>query len=33
MAPMKIADAAETLIERMEKTADNKEFLKLITTA
>ena len=33
MAPMKIVDAAETLIERMEKTADNKEFLKLITTA
>jgi transcription termination factor Rho len=33
MAPMKIVDAAETLIERMEKTADNKEFLNLITTA
>ncbi len=33
MAPMKIEDAAETLIERMEKTADNKEFLNLITTA
>ena len=33
MAPMKIADAAETLIERMEKTADNKEFLNLIITA
>jgi len=33
MAPMKIVDAAETLIERMEKTADNKEFLDLITTA
>lgn len=33
MAPMKIVDAAETLMERMEKTADNKEFLNLITTA
>tara|TARA_B100001094_G_scaffold319116_1_gene363516 strand:+ start:8899 stop:10035 length:1137 start_codon:yes stop_codon:yes gene_type:complete len=32
MAPMKIVDAAETLIERMEKTADNKEFLNLIAT-
>ena len=33
MAPMKIEDAAETLIERMAKTSTNKEFLELITTA
>lgn len=33
MAPMKIEDAAETLIERMAKTSTNKEFLELITTS
>mgnify|MGYP002527552933 FL=1 len=33
MAPMKIEDAAETLIERLSKTKTNKEFLDLISTA
>ena len=33
MAPMKIEDAAETLIERLAKTSSNKEFLALLQTA
>ena len=32
MSPMKIIDAAETLIERMSSTSSNKEFLELIQT-
>lgn len=32
MSPMKTIDATETLIERMSKTSDNKEFLDLIQT-
>ena len=33
MSPMKIIDAAETLLERMDKTKSNKEFLDLIQTS
>ncbi len=33
MSPMKTIDATETLIERMSKTSDNKEFLDLIQTS
>jgi transcription termination factor Rho len=33
MSPMKVIDAAETLIDRMNTTQSNKEFLKLIQTA
>jgi transcription termination factor Rho len=33
MSPMKIIDAAETLIDRMSSTSSNKEFLELIQTS
>ena len=33
MSPMKVMDAAESLIERMGTTQSNKEFLELIQTA
>ena len=33
MSPMKVIDAAETLIDRMGTTQSNKEFLELIQTA
>ena len=33
MSPMKVIDAAESLIERMGTTQSNKEFLELIQTA
>ena len=32
MSPMKIIDAAESLIDRMSSTSSNKEFLELIQT-
>ena len=32
MSPMKIIDAAETLIDRMVTTQSNQEFLDLIET-
>ncbi|MEC7802657.1 MAG: transcription termination factor Rho [Verrucomicrobiota bacterium] len=33
MSPMKVIDAAETLLERLDKTSSNKEFLDLIKTS
>jgi transcription termination factor Rho len=33
MSPMKVIDAAETLLERLAKTSSNKEFLELIQTS
>ena len=33
MSPMKVIDAAETLLERLGKTSSNKEFLDLIQTS
>jgi transcription termination factor Rho len=33
MSPMKVIDAAESLIDRMGTTQSNKEFLELIQTA
>ena len=33
MSPMKVIDAAETLLERLSKTSSNKEFLQLIQTS
>ncbi|MBT7406107.1 MAG: transcription termination factor Rho [Opitutae bacterium] len=33
MSPMKVVDAAETLLERLAKTSSNQEFLKLIQTS
>ena len=33
MYPMKVIDAAETLLERLDKTSSNKEFLDLIKTS
>ena len=33
MSPMKIVDAAESLLDRMSKTKSNKEFLDLIHTS
>jgi transcription termination factor Rho len=33
MSPMKVIDAAETLLERLSKTSSNQEFLKLIQTS
>lgn len=33
MSPMKVIDAAETLLDRLDKTSSNKEFLDLIKTS
>ena len=33
MSPMKIIDAAESLIDRMSSTSSNEEFLELIQTS
>ena len=33
MSPMKVIDAAESLLDRMSKTKSNQEFLDLIQTS